>query len=153
MTAAPNLETARKSLGEHAAEKGAEILAKYGPKIGWSQLLRILEDRACVRYPCRLAFEETELQPGEFAYPKPNGARPEDGFTIFVHPLFMTQLDQVPMLVLYHLVLVNYGAFASSEDAEQFGAAALGLTVEDYYRLLCESADQLAGEETASGGC
>jgi hypothetical protein len=57
------------------------------------------------------------------------------------------------MLVLYHLVVVNYGAFASAEDAEQFGAAAVGLTVADYYRLLCESADQLAGEATASNCC
>ena len=36
---------------------------------------------------------------------------------MFVHPLFMTQLERVPHLVLYQLVLVNYGEFASGEDA------------------------------------
>ena len=47
---------------------------------------------------------------------------------MYVHPLFMTQLEKVPLLVLYQLVLVNYGEFASPDDAETFGAAALGLT-------------------------
>jgi hypothetical protein len=40
-------------------------------------------------------------------------------------------------------VLVNYGEFATSDDAETFGAAALGLSKEDYYRLVCGLADQL----------
>ncbi len=144
-------EDARQSLTAHVAEKGAEIHEKYGPHIGWHQLLRILEDRACVRYPCAIAFEESELQPGEFAHPVPNGEKPEDGFTMHVHPFFMTQLEQVPALVLYQLVLVNYGAFASADDAETFGAAALGLTKDQYYARLCELADQLAGPQSQTG--
>jgi hypothetical protein len=60
-----------------------------------------------------------------------------------VHPLFMTQLEQVPLLVLYQLVLVNYGAFAAAEDAETFGAAALGLSQDAYYHILCGLADEL----------
>jgi hypothetical protein len=39
---------------------------------------------------------------------------------------FLTQLPQVPALVLYQLVLVNYGEFVSADDAETFGASALG---------------------------
>ena len=35
----------------NAAAKGAELREKYGPQIGWKELLRILNDRACVRYP------------------------------------------------------------------------------------------------------
>ena len=134
---------ARQSLGSHAAEKGSEIFAKYGPTIGWSELLRLLEDRACVRYPCAIEFSDSELDPGEFAHPVPRGARPEDGFTMQVHPLFMTRLDRVPLLVLYQLVLVNYGAFASPDDAETFGAAALGLPQDEYYAALCALADQV----------
>ena len=60
---------------------------------------------------------------------------------------FMTQLENVPQLVLYQLVLVNYGEFASPEDAETFGAAALGLDREEYYERLCELADQLGSGE------
>lgn len=60
----------------------------------------------------------------------------------------MTQLDRVPLLVLYQLVLVNYGEFASAEDAECFGAAALGMAREEYYQGLCELADQIGGVPT-----
>jgi hypothetical protein len=39
---------------------------------------------------------------------------------------------------------VNYGPFASPDDAETFGAAALGLDKDEYYARLCELADQIA---------
>ena len=51
-------EDARESLTAHVAAKGAEIRAKYGPTIGWSQLQAILADPGCVRYPCELEFED-----------------------------------------------------------------------------------------------
>jgi hypothetical protein len=142
-------DDARQSLNAHVAVKGTEIFEKYGPAIGWKQLLQILEDRACVRYPCEVVFDATGLGPGEFAHPVPKGENPEAGFTIHVHPCFMMQLSDVPYLVLYQLVLVNYGEFASPEDAEAFGASALGLAKDDYYHTLCELADQLGGLECA----
>ena len=131
-------DDARISLNAHVAAKGAEIHAKYGPAIGWRELQLILEDRTCVRYPCTLEFNAEPLQAGEFAHPVAKGGNPEDGFTLFVHPLFMTQLPEVPLLALYQLVLVNYGDFASGADALAFGAAALGLSEDDYYARLCE---------------
>lgn len=141
---------ARRSLNDCVAAIGAEIRAQYGPRIGWNQLLQILADRRCARYPCEIGFDAAPLQAGEFAHPVAKGNRPEDGFTIYVHPFFMTQLGQVPLLVLYQLVLVNYGAFASPDDAETFGAAALGLAKDEYYHTLCQLADQL--EVTALPG-
>lgn len=136
---------ARESLSSHAAAKGAEIRAKYGPHIGWRELQQILADRACVRYPCEVVFDAGPLLPGECAYPAAKGARPEDGFTMHVHPFFMTQLPQAVHLVLYQLAVVNHGTFASSDDAEGFGAAVLGLAKDDYYAALCEMADQISG--------
>lgn len=136
-------DDARVSLNAHVAAKGAEIRAKYGPVIGWRELRLLLEDRACVRYPCTLEFDPAPLQAGEFAHPVPKGAKPEDGFTMCVHPFFMIQLPEVPLLVLYQLVLVNYGEFASSDDAVTFGAAALGLSEDEYYQRLCELAEPL----------
>ena len=135
----------RQSLNAHAAAKGAEIFEKYGPRIGWKDLPGILNDRACVRYPCQLVFEATGLQPGECAHAAAHGERPEDGFTLYVHPLFMTDLARAPLLVLYQLVLINYGEFASPDDAEAFGANATGLSRDEYYAELCDLADQLAG--------
>ncbi len=139
----PTADDARQSLAAHAAAGGAGIFEKYGPCIGWNHLLLILQDRTCVRYPCEIAFDAAPLQPGECAYPKPAGGKPEDGFVLHIHPLFMTQLDRAARLALYQLVVVNYGEFASSEDAEVFGAAALGISREKYYQALCEMADWL----------
>lgn len=133
----------QESLNGHVSTKGAEIREKYGPHIGWKELLLILEDRAAVRYPCEIVFSDEELQSGEVAHPLGNGPRPEDGFKMYVHPYFSTQLGEVPYLVLYQLVSVNYGEFASADDAETFASAALGLTKDEYYRKLCALADQL----------
>ena len=134
---------ARESLNSHVAAKGAEIHAKYGPHIGWKELQRILADRSCVRYPCEVVFDSQPLRDGEFAHALGKGEHPEDGFTIYVHPFFMTQLTEAASLVLYQLVLVNYGEFASADDAETFGASGLGLSKDEYYNVLCELADQL----------
>ncbi len=132
-------------MSAHAAARGADLLEKYGPHIGWSQLDRILHDRSVVRYPCEIVFDSTPLQPGELAYPKARGEKPEDGFVLHIHPLFLTQLDRVPPLALYQLVVVNYGEFASPEDAEIFGATALGISQEQYYAELCKMAELVEG--------
>ena len=142
-------DDARQSLTAHVALKGAEIYSKYGPCIGWRELRLMLNDRACVRYPCEIVFDAAPLHPGEIAHPLPLGERPEDGFAIHVHPIFMTQLDRVPFLVLYQLVLVNYGEFATPEDAETFGAAVLGVTREEYYHAMCRLADQVSARSIA----
>ena len=145
-------DEARQSLSEHVAAKGAGIFEKYGPCIGWNQLLRLLQDRACVRYPCTVAFDPAPLQKGECAYARPNGDKPEEGFVIHIHPLFMTRMDRVAHLALYQLVVVNYGQFASSDDAEVFGAAALGISRDQYYQALCEMADWLQEQSCGCGG-
>ena len=151
-------DDARQSLAAHVEAKGVEIFCKYGPQIGWSQLPLLLADRAYVRYPCEIVFDAAPLQSGELAVPLQKGGRPEEGFTMCVHPVFMTQLAVVPALVLYQLVALNYGVFASAHEAETFGAAALGITRDEYYDRLCELSDQLGGGfETAPaaspGGC
>ena len=144
MVTPPSPHDARRSLNAAAAATGAAIYENYGPRIGWAQLLQILQDRTCVRYPCDIVFDAGPLEAGEFAHPVARGNHPEDGFTMYVHPFFMMQLEQVPPLVLYQLVLINYGAFAAPEDAEAFGAAALGLPRDEYYHALCRLADELA---------
>ena len=145
MSSIPTPADAKRSLNDHVADKGQEIHAKYGPKIGWRELQKIVLDRSVVRYPCEIAFTSEGLNEGEFAYPHPNGEVPEDGFVIRVHPVFMTELPLVPHLVFYQLVAVNYGEFASIDDAETFGASALGIPKEEYYQTICQLADQLDG--------
>src|SRR5262249_21605967 len=130
MPVTPTPEDARQNLNWHVAAKGREIRLKYGPRLGWAELQAVLNDRECVRYPCEIAFDAAPLEPGEFAFAQPRGLRPEDGFTIFVHPRFERRLEEVPAMVLYQLVAVNYGEFAAAADAETFGAAALDLEQE-----------------------
>ena len=146
-------EDAKQSLAAHVAAKGAEIYQKYGPAIGWKELLRILEDRSCVRYACEILFDAGPLLAGECAHPVPKGDRPEDGFCLHVHPLFMSQLHHVPHLALYQVVLVNYGEFASSDDAEIFGAASLGISKDEYYEVLCSLHDAVSGPSATCAGC
>lgn len=136
---------ARQSLTAHVEAKGIEVYVKYGPQFGWAELLRLLEDRTQVRYPVRAAFDATRLLPGEFAHAEPNGALPEEGYTLFLHPLLALDLRSAARASLYQVVVVNYGGFASADDAETFGAAALGLTRDEYYAALCEVADRVSG--------
>ena len=142
-------EDGRRALRDHAAEKGAEGRAKAGGRVGWAELSALLEDRSVVRYPTRVVFDDRPLEPGEFAWARPLGERPSDGFEIVVHPYFRDREEDLPLLVAYHLVAVNYGEIATREEAEAFGAALLGLEVDDYYERVCRLADELAA---ATGG-
>jgi len=145
-------EDARQSMQAHVAFKGAEIHEKYGPHLGWNQLLQLLQDRTFVRYPCEIVFDSAPLRDDEVAYAAQKGERPEEGFTIFVHPYFATQLGRVPYLVLYQLVLVNYGEFASADDAEIFGSHALGISTDEYYETLCAMADEIGDSPGCEAG-
>jgi hypothetical protein len=143
-------DDAKQSLTTHVASKGEELCEKYGPGLGWADLQVVLQDRAYVRYPCEIQFDGSPLEAGEFAHPVAKSSKPEDGFTMYVHPVYMLDLAHVSYLVLYQLVAVNYGAFASAEDAELFGANALGISRDEYYATLCELAQRIDGSATLS---
>ena len=129
------------------AAQAAEIRQKYGPEMGWNQLLQLLEDRSLVRFPCEVRFDAEPLLAGEFAHTLPKGSQAEDGFTIYVHPCYADQLARVPYIVLYQIVLINYGSMVTADDAETFGSRALGLTKDQYYSVLCELSGQVGGDE------
>ena len=135
------------NLAAELTAKANEIRQKYGPEIGWSELQRLLEDRECAPFPCEIKFDADPLLPGEFGHPVPKGASREQGFTIYLHPWYASQLSRVPYLVLHQLALINYGESATLDDAEIFGSLALGLSKEDYYRALCELSGQIGGDE------
>lgn len=140
-------EEARRDLALKMTAAGTQIRERYGPQIGWPELLRLLEDRACAPYPCEIQFDSGPLLPGEFAHPVPKGKAPEEGYIIYVHPAYASQLGRVPYLVLHQLAGINYGETTSADDAETFGSLALGLSKEEYYRALCELSGQLGGDE------
>ncbi len=135
------------ALSEQLAAQAAAVRLKYGPHMGWPQLLQLLADRSFTHYPCEVRFDAEPLLPGEFAHTVPQGLTPEIGFVIYVHPMYRERLPELLYLVLHQLVVVNHGLAASAEDAETFGALALGLSREEYYRILCELSARLSGDE------
>ena len=149
-----NLEQqARGALREHAASVGADARARYGA-VDWATLPRILEDRAVVRFPVDVVFDSAALQKGEFAWAEPVGDHPRDGYRLAVHPMFESREDVLPLLVAYHIPVVNYGDVTTNEEAEAFAAALLGMNQDDYYRQICALADELPGSASnGSGEC
>lgn len=114
---------------------------KYGLYIDAEVIRRLLEDRAVVRYPTRSSFDAGPLQASEFAFVQPLGDSPQAGYCAVIHPQFQKQPDIWPLLISYHLVVVNYGDIAKAAEAELFGATLLGLEVDAYCQALCELAD------------
>lgn len=135
------------TLAATAAAYGQVIRRKYGPLIDWRALQSLLEDRECARYQCDVRFDADLLLPGEFGHTRPRGLRPEEGFTIYVHPQFADRPAVLPHIVLHQLCTVNFGATASAEHAEMLGSTALGLSPEAYFRQLCELADEVGGDD------
>lgn len=143
-------EQAKHAFHEHLAEKATAARFKYGLYIDTDAMLRMLDDRAIVRYPTSLVFDASPLQAHEFAYPQPLGFHSGDGFALCIHPCFRPQREIWPLLIAYHIPVINYGSIVDADDAELFGATLLGMDVEPYYQALCELTDAMT--EAAAGG-
>ncbi len=137
-------QDAREALRNHLIVKARETREKYGEEIGYEQIVQMLADVTVVRFPTVLSFDDTPLRAGEFGWAKPRTQNTQDGFVLHIHPHFEGRSLDLPLLVAYHLVTINYGELAGAEEAELFGASLLGLEVEDYYDRLCQLADELS---------
>lgn len=133
------------ALRGHVVDKALAARRKHGSLADERAVRALLADKDVVRFPTTLAFDASRLQPGEFAFAASNGLRPADGFTLFVHPHFEHRPEALPLLVAYHIPTINYLDVVTNREAELYGAALLGLTVEDYYARLCALADELGG--------
>ncbi|MBK8975891.1 MAG: hypothetical protein IPM29_08180 [Planctomycetes bacterium] len=137
---------ARSALRQHATMRGAEARLLH-PEVDGGRLDTLLADPRVVRFPVELRFDAGPLESGEFGVALLRAALPADGYTLFVDPRFATRPTDAAAIVLYHLVTVNYGDVASAEAAEAFGAAALGIDIDDYYEHLCRLADEVVGRQ------
>lgn len=137
------LEDGRRALGVHVLEKGHRLREKYGKFIDQETVLKILNDPEFVRYPTRLVFDSSKLERGMFAAAEKISPDPAAGYIIFAHEYFKRRDGDLAAVVLYHLVTVNYGDFATFNEAEEFGSAALGMDKEYYYQYLCRLADRI----------
>jgi len=141
----PTEEEGRQSLHQHIVDKAMSARLRYGLYIDADTILKMLDDREVVRYPCGVRFDAEPLRPGEFAFASPLGDHPKNGYCLFLHPFFENQPEIWPLLIAYQLVVINYGEMATAEDAEVFGCTLLGLDQEAYYEALCELADSIPG--------
>ncbi len=146
----PTVADGQRALRAHAAGRAELARQRYGPVIDYPAMLKIIEDRAIVRHPVEIRFDAAPLEPGEFACAAPRGEQAHEGFRLFVHPRFRARPEALPLLIAYHLVRVNYGAVATCEHAEVFGATLLGMTRNEYYEKLCALADEIPVEQPAS---
>lgn len=123
------------------------IVEIYGPSLEWRDLKSLLSNGDLLPVPCELRFDSDPLLPGECAHLAPRGLGPEEGYVLYLHPIFAAQLTSVPCLVLHHLASMVTRGKASPDEAECFGAAVLGITPEAYYQRLCDLAGQLGGDD------
>ena len=147
----PTEQDGRIALRDHLLDKAAQARARLGGEVDGVAILRILDDKAVVRYPTGVRFDAGGLRPGEFAHACPLGEHPRDGFCIFVHPCFHARPETWAALIAYHLPPINYGDIVTPEDCEQFGAALLGMDPDTYYRTLCTLADSIPAPHAAAG--
>lgn len=139
----PTEHDAKEAFRAHLADKALKARLKYGLYIDTEVMLKLLDDREVVRYPTSICFDAGPLQGEEFAFVQPLGFHSSDGLCLFIHPWFECQPEILPMLIAYHIPVINYGDIADSDDAELYGATLLGLEVEAYYQALCELADSI----------
>ena len=132
------------ALRDHVVEKALDARRRYPNLDGEAVISAFLNDKECVRFATELSFDATCLQDGEFAWAGQKGDGPSDGYRLHVHPRFRND-PILPRLIAYHVARINYGDIVTSEEAELYGSALLGLSVEDYYQSLCQAADSLSG--------
>ncbi len=142
------LEDGQKAAGAHALEKGYQLNQKYGNFIDLSILSKILEDDEFVRYPTRIEFDSEKIEEGMFGVEERISADASDGYVIYIHEHFKQRQGDLPALVLYHIVTVNYGDFATYNEAEEFASAALAMDKDYYYNYICRLVDSIPRKES-----
>jgi hypothetical protein len=142
----PDAEQARAGFRAHLEAKAMAARLKYGLYIDTDTIVAMLDDREVVRHPVSIHFDARALQGHEFAFPQSLGFHPSDGYALCIHPWFESQREILPLLVAYHLPVINYGDIVEAADAELYGATLLGLEVDAYYQALCELADSIPQE-------
>lgn len=137
------IEDGRKAFAHHVTEKALALREKYGHFLDENALQEILNDRDFVRYPTCVEFNSSKIEPGFFAVVEPVAGGPTNEHIIYLHEYFRSRPGDIAGALLYQLVMVNYGDIATRQEAELFGATAMGMEQEDYYQLLCRLADQI----------
>lgn len=126
------------SLREHILAQAVVAHHRHAP-LNPDKVAALLRDPVCVRYRARILFELGDMATHQFVHP---GPRPgNDDMVLFVHPALADHPECLPAAVAYAIPQINYGDPVTDDHCLLYGAALLGMTVEEYYARLCAIAD------------
>lgn len=137
------------SLKEHLVNTAIVAHQQYAPLTS-ERLMDLLENRNLVRHPVKLVFENGSMAPHQFAHPELDG----ESFKLYVHPQLKHNAQMFAQAVAYFIPVMNYGSLINDDHCLIYGATLLGMTIDDYYRDLCNLADDLgapARDRSANG--
>lgn len=121
---------------DHVNEQAHVLLQLYG---GLTPANRdaVLSDRRCVRYPVRVCYDGSRLEPHQFAQPFPEG----ETYSLHLHPALEDSPQAALSAIAYMLPLINYGEVIEDKHCIEYGAQVLGIPTAEYLDAL----DVLAG--------
>ncbi len=129
------------ALSDHAAEAAQRARTALGGNLVAANLDAFLRDRACLRVPTELRFDGLGLDPHQFAHPAFLTENGERLCVLHIRPEYENLPDTHAYIVAYMAAAINYGAAASAELCETFGAALMGMATADFYAEVCRIAD------------
>ncbi len=136
----------QQSLRDHLLSQAIVAHQKHGP-VTAEKLEALLHDPDCLRHPVRLVFELGEMALHQFAQPEIDWRnREQDGRVLYLRPALRDRPDLLPLAVAYFIPVINYGDIISDEHCLLYGAALLGMMVEEYYARICALSDLVGAE-------
>lgn len=132
-------EALRVTLLRHAQEAAARATAKLGGPLTAQNLDAFLSYNECVKYPTVIVYDEAPLEPHQFAQPVVRDGK----CLLHVHPHYANRPECVPIIAAYMAGAINYGAVATLDVCEAYGAGVTCLSHDEFYRTVCQVADEL----------
>ena len=129
------------ALSRHAAEAAQRARAALGGNLDAANLDAFLSARTGLRLPTELSFDGLGLDPHQFATPAFVTENGERRCILHIRPQYEDLPDTHAYIVAYMASAINYGAAASAELCETYGATLLGMETVDFYTEVCRIAD------------
>ena len=132
-------ETLRVTLLRHAQEAASRATVKLGGPLTTQNLEAFLADNDCVKYPTLIVFDESPLEPHQFAQPIVENGE----CLLHIHPHYASRPECVTTIAAYMAGAINYGAAVTLDVCEAYGAGVTCLSRDEFYRTVCQVADEL----------
>jgi hypothetical protein len=133
------------ALYEHARFAAQRAQSRLNGPLTPSNLEQFLADNLCLRYPTRIIYDRTGLEPHQVAQPFYRQSRDGIFCDLHVDPDLQKTPEINYLVVAYMAAVINYGDAATPELAELFGALLTGIDQETFYEKMCAVADSVRG--------